>query len=204
MNVIDLLILDNEKYKKHFRKNKLFKVKFDSTLRKNKFLKHFRIWSDEFQKMVLARVVFSETKEFKQLAWEHLTDEFGHNIELSQNLENDKETTDSIFEALGSWFTLKMMTLGDSERAVLVHLVIESCATIFYEKLGSIFCNHKTSQHFKTHMQLDPEHEQMGIDLLKQININDISLLIIQKKGWDMIDALFTRLAEITTVPDNV
>ena len=91
-----------------------------------------------------------------------------------------------------------MMTLGDSERAVLVHLVIESCATIFYEKLGSIFFNHKAAKHFKTHMHLDPEHEQMGIDLLKQININDSSLLTIQKKGWDMMDALFTRLAEIT------
>ncbi|MCX4084055.1 hypothetical protein N7281_04180 [Rickettsia hoogstraalii] len=198
MDLIDRLISDNEQYKEQFRKNKLFEIKLDSTLQKNKFLKHFRIWSDEFQKMVLARVVFSETKEFKQLAWEHFTDEFGHNIELSQNLENNEEATDSIFEALGSWFTLKMMTLGDSERAVLVHLVIESCATIFYEKLGSRFLNHKSAKHFKTHMHLDPEHEQMGIDLLKQININDSSLLTIQKKGWDMIDALFTRLAEIT------
>ncbi|MFP3121091.1 hypothetical protein GCO76_07005 [Rickettsia sp. R2] len=198
MNIIDRLILDNEQYKEQFKKNKLFKIKLDNTLRKNKFLKHFRIWSDEFQKMVLARVVFSETKEFQQLAWEHLTDEFGHNRELFQNLENNEETTDSIFEALGSWFTLKMMTLGDSERAVLVHLVIESCATIFYAKLGSIFFNHKAAKHFKIHMYLDPEHEQMGIDLLKQININDSSLLTIQKKGWDMIDALFTRLAEIT------
>ncbi|WP_041405027.1 hypothetical protein [Rickettsia massiliae] len=198
MNIIDSLILYNKQYKEQFKKNKLFKIKLDSTLRKNKFLKHFRIWSDEFQKMVLARVVFSETKEFQQLAWEHLTNEFGHNIELFQNLENNEETTDSIFEALGSWFTLKMMTLGDSERAVLVHLVIESCATIFYAKLGSIFFNHKAAKHFKIHMHLDPEHEQMGIDLLKQININDSSLLTIQKKGWDMIDALFTRLAEIT------
>jgi hypothetical protein len=197
MNVIDRLILDNETYKKQFRKNKLFEIKLDNTLQKNKFLKHFRIWSDEFQKMVLARVVFSETKAFKQLAWKHLTDEFGHNVELSQNLETD-EASDSIFEALGSWFTLKMMTLGDGERAVLVHLVIESCATIFYEKLGSIFLSHKASKHFKTHMHLDPEHEQMGTDLLKRININDSSLLTIQRKGWDMIEALFTRLAEIT------
>ncbi|MCZ6902283.1 MAG: hypothetical protein O7C59_05960 [Rickettsia endosymbiont of Ixodes persulcatus] len=44
--------------------------------------------------MVLARLVFSETKEFKQLAWEHLTDEFGHNVELSQNLENDDSWRD--------------------------------------------------------------------------------------------------------------
>lgn len=66
------------------------------------------------------------------------------------------------------------------KKAVLVHLVIESCATIFYEKLGSIFLNHKAVKHFKTHMHLDPE--QMGIDLLKQININDSSLLTIQKK----------------------
>ena len=40
--------------------------------------------------MVLARVVFSETQEFKQLAWKHLTTEFGHICrELSQNLDHD-------------------------------------------------------------------------------------------------------------------
>ena len=150
--------------KSNLKKTNYLKIKLDSTVRKNKFLKHFRIWSDEFQKMVLARVVFSETKEFQQLAWEHLTNEFGHNIELFQNLENNEETTDSIFEALGSWFTLKMMTLGDSERAVLVHLVVESCATIFYEKLGSIFL------------------------IIKQQNISKhICILILHMNKWEYI-----------------
>lgn len=46
-------------------------------------------------------------------------------------------------------------------------------------------------------MHLDPEHEQMGVDLLKQLNVNDLLLLNIQKKGWSMIEALFTRLASI-------
>ncbi|ABV73324.1 hypothetical protein A1E_01895 [Rickettsia canadensis str. McKiel] len=68
---------------------------------------------------------------------------------------------------------------------------------IFYEKLGSIFFNHKAEKHFKIHMLLDPEHEQIAIDLLKQININNSSLLAIQK-SWDIIEALCTRIAEIT------
>jgi len=199
MNIINRLISDNEKYKERFKKNKLFKIKLESDVQKEKFLDYFQIWSNEFQKMVLARVVFSEQEEFTKLAWEHLMDEFGHNIELSENRKKDVVAYDPIFEALGSWFTLKMMTFGDSERAVLVHGVVESCATIFYEKLGSIFLNcEKTGKHFKTHTHLDPEHEQMGIDLLKQQNVNDPALLAIQKKGWDMIEVLFTRLAEIT------
>lgn len=149
--------------------------------------------------MVLARVVFSEQKEFTKLAWEHLLDEFGHNIELSEERKNNMEIEEPIFEALGSWFTSKMMTLGDSAKTVLVHLVIESCATIFYEKLGAIFLNcEKAGKHFKTHNHLDPEHEQMGIDLLKRLNVNDPALLETQRKGWVMIEALFTRLAEIT------
>ena len=139
MNVIDRLISDNEEYKKQFKENKLFKIKFDCDKQKNRFLDYFQIWSNEFQRMVLARVVFSEQKEFTKLAWEHLIDEFGHNIELSKDRKDATELQDSIFEALGSWFTLKIMTLGDSQRAVLVHMVIESCATIFYEKLGVIF-----------------------------------------------------------------
>lgn len=198
MNVIDRLILDNEKYKERFKQNKLFKIKLESDAQKNKFLDYFQIWSNEFQKMVLARVVFSEHKKFTKLAWEHLLDEFGHNIEPSKDRKNNTEVEDPIFEALGSWFTLKMMTLGDSERAVLVHMIIESCATIFYEKLGSVFLScKKAEKHFKTHLHLDPKHEQMGVDLLKQLNVNDLLLLNIQKKGWDMIEALFTRLANV-------
>lgn len=199
MDIINRLILDNEIYKERFKKNKLFKIRLDNNLQKDKFLNYFQIWSNEFQKMVLARVVFSEQKEFTKLAWEHLLDEFGHNIELSKDRKSNIEIEDAVFEALGSWFTLKMMTLGDSERTVLVHLVVESCATIFYEKLGAIFLNcEKSGKHFKTHTHLDHEHEQMGIDLLKRLNINDSALLAIQKKGWNIIEALFTRLADIT------
>ncbi|MGX6960698.1 MAG: hypothetical protein ACIPMY_05785 [Rickettsia endosymbiont of Pentastiridius leporinus] len=199
MDIIENLILENEKYKEKFKENRLFKIKLENKHHRDKFLDYFQIWSNEFQKMVLARVVFSEQKEFIKLAWEHLLDEFGHNIELSQARKNSADPQDPVFEALGSWFTLKMMTLGDSERVVLVHLVIESCATIFYEKLGAIFLNcEKSEKHFKTHTHLDPEHEQMGIDLLKKLNINDPALLETQEKGWNMIEALFTRLAELT------
>ncbi len=101
MNVIDRLILDNEKYKERFKQNKLFKIKLESDTQKNKFLDYFQIWSNEFQKMVLARVVFSEHKKFTKLAWEHLLDEFGHNIELSKDRKNNTEVEDPIFEALG-------------------------------------------------------------------------------------------------------
>lgn len=67
MNVIDRLILDNEKYKERFKQNKLFKIKLESDAQKNKFLDYFQIWSNEFQKMVLARVVFSEHKNLQNL-----------------------------------------------------------------------------------------------------------------------------------------
>ncbi|MGI4753252.1 MAG: hypothetical protein ACRYE8_05965 [Janthinobacterium lividum] len=196
MDLINRLITNNEQYKARFSHNKIFTIKLDEVEQKNRFLSYFQNWSDEFQRMVMARAVLSEHKEFKQLALKHLIDEFGHNIELSKIQE--QEITDPILEALGSWFTFKMMTLGDNERTVLVHLVVESCATIFYEKLGALFLNHHSAQHFNTHMELDPEHEEMGLELLKQKNINDESLLSVQHKGWDMIEALFARLAELT------
>ncbi len=53
MDLIERLISDNEQYKEQFRKNKLFEINLDSTLRKNKFLKHFRIWSDELHGSIL-------------------------------------------------------------------------------------------------------------------------------------------------------
>ncbi len=43
MNVIDRLILDNEKYKERFKQNKLFKIKLESDAQKNKFLDYFQI-----------------------------------------------------------------------------------------------------------------------------------------------------------------
>lgn len=201
MSLIDKLVLNNQTYKTNFRQNKLFKIvkenKLSTDAQKENFLNYFQIWSDEFQKMILARIVFSESKSYSNLAWQHLEEEFGHNLQLIKSRKNYVAVEDPIFEALASWFTMKMLTLSDAERTVLIHLVIESCATIFYEYLGPIFLdNNKEEEHFNTHQELDPEHEQIGIDLLKKMNVTDSSLITIQKKGWAMIEALFTRLAE--------
>nr|WP_253307477.1 hypothetical protein [Rickettsia endosymbiont of Ceutorhynchus assimilis] len=200
MNLLEQLLLDNKIYQNKFRQNKLFQIvkenKLSTDAQKENFLNYFQIWSDEFQKMILARIVFSEGKSYSNLGWQHLEEEFGHNLQLLRSRKNYAAVEDPVFEALASWFTMKMLTLSDAERTVLIHLVIESCATIFYEYLGPIFLDNKEEEHFNTHQELDPAHEQIGIDLLRKMNITDLSLITVQKKGWAMIEALFTRLAE--------
>ncbi|MFY9590118.1 hypothetical protein [Rickettsia endosymbiont of Halotydeus destructor] len=201
MNLLEQLLLNNQIYKDNFRQNKLFKIvkenKLNNNVQKEIFLNYFQIWSNEFQKIVLARVVFSEEQNYSKLAWHHLEEEFGHNLQLLNSRKDYVLVEDPIFEALASWFIMKMLTLGDSGRTVLIHLVIESCATIFYEYLVPVFSNsNKAEKHFNTHCELDPKHEQIGIDLLRKMNITDSSLLAVQKKGWIMIETLFARLAE--------
>lgn len=202
MSFINILINENQIYKNNFKQNKLFEIvkegKLNDDSQKEKFLDYFQIWSNAFQKIIMARIVFSENNEFEKLAWHHLQEELGHNLQLLKNRQNYVALEDSILEALASWFIFKMLTLGDSARTVLIHLVIESCASIFYENLGPLFLTSNISkEHFSTHLALDPEHEKIGIDLLKKIQSSDITLLNIQKKGWQMIEALFNRLAEL-------
>ena len=186
----------NQVFAQKFATNSLFTFLNDKknqteTIREN-FLSFFQIWSNSFQRMVLLRSALCYNVNHQVIADQHLQEEFGHNSDfISKN-----SFKDPVLQAVSDWFPWKMLSLSEEEKIVLVHLVIEASATIFYENIPSFiamsaFCD----KHFAIHQKLDESHEKLGNSLLERLDsqIYDY-LFVIQREGWEMIGQVFERI----------
>jgi quercetin dioxygenase-like cupin family protein len=196
------LLKINKMQKKNLKQNPLFgflkaQVQHNISLR-DLFLSYFQVWSDAFQKMVLTREALCENPSFKEISEKHLEDEFGHNRQLSKERKNKHPNWDPILHATANWFPWKMLSLDETEKVVIVHLVIEAAATVFYTEVPSFVGRSINSSHFAAHETLDVDHERMGIFLLEGLAPAQYDRLHhVQQEGWDMINQLFKRIYEL-------
>jgi quercetin dioxygenase-like cupin family protein len=202
---LDALFANNQRLLEHFSKHRLFSLvasgEFDDDKKRERFFDCFQVWSDHFQQMVLARAAMSTDRRFGAIARGHLTDELGHNDVLSSSRPGSRHLWDPVLESLCSWFPWKMMTSSDEERLVLVHLVVEASATVFYQQTARLFQTSKAQRHFDLHGHtVDNRHVELGADLLRSLPIADPARLIeIQQRGWDTLGAVFGRIADLMT-----
>ena len=196
----------NEGYLERFASNPLFAMarlgRLDDEETRSQFLDHFQVWSDAFQRMLFARVTYSDDAMFRGVATEHLEEEFGHNTALSRGRVpgTARAVCDAILDATCEWFVAKMLSLDNNERTVLVHLVVEASAAVFYAHMGPAMAGvSATKSHFDMHAgEIDHEHVDLGIDVLRKSNVRDAETLFdIQRRGWDMLNTMFSRIAEI-------
>lgn len=196
----DYLIRENQKYIKEFYDNPLMKLiqssAMESKAKRNKLLDCIQVFSNYFQKMAMLRYCFSDNKKFTPTAWEHLSEEFGHNHDLDKDRKFREAIWDPILEATASWFNLKMFSLDSEEKTVIVHLVLETSANVFFQKAHEVMKQYGETEYFKTHSEADEKHEKMGLELLENLSCEKYqSLFDIQKKGWDMLNAVCERIS---------
>jgi quercetin dioxygenase-like cupin family protein len=201
INLSSLLKI-NESFKRHLATNPLFSFLKKSTVNnealRDEFLDYFQVWSDAFQRMVLVRSTFCENAKFRVIAEEHLAEEFGHNNKLASERKNLTNRWDAILSATANWFSWKVMSIDELERIVLVHLVVEASATVFYNEIPRYIGKSIDSCHFADHRKLDVEHELMGISLLEGLSPEQyVRLGTIQQEGWDMLYQLYQRIYEL-------
>lgn len=196
----------NDGYLERFSTNPLFAMARQGRLEdeetRSQFLDHFQVWSDAFQRMLFARVTYSDDAVFRGVATEHLEEEFGHNTALSRGRApgTARAASDPILDATCEWFVAKMLSLDNNERTVLVHLVVEASAAVFYAYMGPAMSGASASKsHFDMHAgEIDHEHVDLGVDVLRTSSVRDAeSLFDIQRRGWDMLNSMFGRIAEI-------
>jgi quercetin dioxygenase-like cupin family protein len=200
---LDALFANNARHLDHFAKHRLFSMvangDFDSEKKRERFFDCFQVWSDHFQHMVLARAALTMDRRFGAVARGHLTDELGHDDVLSSARQAGRQLWDPVLESLCSWFPWKVMTSSDEERLVLVHLVVEASATVFYQQTARLFQASKAHRHFDLHGHtVDNRHVELGTDLLRKMPVGDVGrLLDIQQRGWDTLGAVFARIADL-------
>jgi hypothetical protein len=102
-------------------------------------------------------------------------------------------------EAITNWFTYQMFVLDNTEKAAIVHLVIENASAAYHERSMPVLGKYMKNEYFEVHVEADSEHARMGEELLRNESPRTYARLRhIVGEAWDMIGAMTDRLVEIT------
>ncbi|WP_026069282.1 hypothetical protein [Legionella tunisiensis] len=140
-----------------------------------------------------------------KIAQKHLIEEFGHDISLMNDRGNNPPKWDAVLDACSCWFSWKMLTLDNIDKTLLVHLVLEASAHLFFREAHNVMEKYGETDYFKIHSEVDEEHEMMGVCLLEGLREVDYKhLLIVQQQGWDVLNTVCRRIAELTLQEDEL
>ncbi|RDI46947.1 hypothetical protein [Aquicella lusitana] len=167
--------------------------------KREKLLDCIQIFSDYFQKTIMLRNVFCEHLKFMPIAQAHLREEFEHNLDLFRDRKQRPAPWDPLLDATSAWFAWKMLTLDNEEKTLLVHLVLETSANIFFTEAHQVMHAYGETEYFTIHAAVDSEHEQMGVTLLENLTADKYKrLIVVQQQGWDMLNTACDRIASLT------
>ncbi len=201
--LFDTLIKKNWALAEIFSKSKIMQlINSDSIhekLTREKLLSCLQLFSDYFQKAVMVRHATTFNEPFISISQKHINEEINHNLELLSDRGNRPATWDPILEATSSWFTWKMLSSDSIEKTLLMHLVLESSANVFFKSAHEIMSKYYETNFFEVHSSMDSEHEKMGFSVLKDLRPQEYqNLFKIQYQGWEMITAACDRMEYLT------
>ncbi len=201
---LNFIITKNNEFANDFKQSPLMNLIQDTSMQnsdsRKRLLDCIQVFSNYFQKTVMLRRVLSDNLMHIKIAQAHLAEEFGHDISLMHDRNDREPIWDPILDASSSWFSWKMITLDNSEKTLLVHLVLEESANIFFVKANEIMLKYKETDYFKIHAEVDDAHAAMGISLLHDLTkLQYKNLAIVQQQGWDVLNVVCNRIAELTS-----
>jgi hypothetical protein len=198
------LMRENINFSKKYRaQSKLVQLirseKMSQQRYRQELLDAIQVFSDYFQRVVLLRSSLCEDAVSGVVAQEHLQEEFCHNLSLMADRNYRPKTWDPILDATSAWFCWKMFTLDQEEKTLLIHLVLETSANIFFQEAHKVMSKYHETDYFKIHSIADDKHEKMGRALLEDLSekkYQKLSELLLH--GWDVLNAACNRIAELT------
>ncbi len=199
----ELLLKENKRLADCYRSSNLMCLiqskQMEDRENRERLLDSIQVFSDYFQKTVMLRSVFCENPNFLSIVQTHLSDEFGHNLKLMKDRKYRTPAWHPILEATAAWFTWKMFTLDNEEKTVLIHLVLEASANIFFSAAHEVMRRYGETDYFEVHAEEDVRHEQMGTDLLDSLSSKKyINLMTVQQQGWEMLNAACDQIARLS------
>lgn len=203
-NDLESIIANNISWTKEYTQSAMLDLLKNPVIKSEKgltlLMDCIQTFSNYFQKTVMLRATLTTDLKFSFSAQQHLDEEYGHHLLIASLRKNQPPHWDPILEATSAWFSWKMLTSDNIEKTLLVHMVLESSAVVFFKAAYEILKEHDCAQYFSIHMENDPAHELMGTDLLKNLREDEYkNLLIIQNQGWEMMIAAGNRIADIVT-----
>lgn len=162
---------------------------------KKAVLTYLQPWSNAFQRMISARVVFETDPDLRRLALEHQEEEIGHDKILARSRADDQGLVwDPVIEAGASWFVDQFAVLPGVQRAVIAHLALEAGSLVLSQAGTRAFPD---DPYFTLHDEADAEHLEMGYELLRNRTDWTVDELVsVLDRAWQVIVVVSDRIAE--------
>src|SRR5690606_23928778 len=111
------------------------------------FFDGLQVMSSHFQRLMFARMALCDSDVYRPVFLEHFLEELGHDAELRRERGNASQRWDAVLEASASWFVGKNYLIDNPGRIVMIHLILERGASVFYSHFQQIFCGELQSAH---------------------------------------------------------
>ncbi|MFY1669687.1 hypothetical protein ACN27G_06975 [Plantactinospora sp. WMMB334] len=162
---------------------------------KKAVLTYLQPWSNAFQRMISARVVFESDPALRTIALEHQREEIGHDEILARTRADDQRVVwDPVIEAGAAWFVDQFATLPGVQRAILAHLALEAGSLALSKAGVRAFPN---DAYFSLHDEADVEHLDMGYQILRQrTDWTSDEIVAVLDRAWQVITVVSDRIAE--------
>ncbi|CBW25705.1 hypothetical protein BMS_0808 [Halobacteriovorax marinus SJ] len=196
LSKFDQLIERNNQIAQDFyNNNHTFKISIDSLEKQNTLLDCLQVMSDHFQRLMYLRVGLCDSKAHGKVFMEHFLEELGHNKSLAKERKREK-IWDPILESSCAWFVQRNYLLDNSERIIMVQMVLEKCAHLFYSHFANTL--QEKSEHINSHMHADEGHDEMGLDLLRdEPDYKYERYFELQKESWSIMNLFIHRIGEL-------
>jgi hypothetical protein len=156
-------------------------------------------WSEYFQRTVLARSAFVRSGAFRDVFYEHLIEEIGHDRDLLTTHSDTNLSFDAALEGMCSWFVFQTLAADNVDRIVMTNLVLERAGSVFYTRYSTYLRNYDITAHFEEHSEHDEEHEKLGQELLEDLTSEQyLRLKGVMRDSWDMIAGVLDRVLALT------
>jgi hypothetical protein len=202
------LFARNKQFVREYQTSPLMQLirskKVAQKLVRSEILNCIQTFSNYFQKAVMLRYVTTEHRSAALVAAQHLDEEFKHNEALARDRGNQEPKWDPVLEATSCWFAWKMLTLDNVEKTVLMHLVLEASADIFFCEADKVMKKYSETDYFSIHAELDEQHAAMGERLLSKLSEAEyIRLGETLEMGWMMLTVACNRIATLAQDRDE-
>jgi quercetin dioxygenase-like cupin family protein len=195
------LLARNERFSRDFLENNpvnkiLTSELLTDTELKRRFFNALHVFSAYFQRALFARSAAADEPRYAEMFREHLAEEYGHDQKLVKDLGAELSPVwDPTLEAASNWFVWKMLTLDNTDKVVLMSLVLEVSSHVFSKHALAVIPGVLQTDYFEIHAIADVQHQEAGLPLLKHLDDTTYERLFkVQQEGWDMLNLMASRV----------
>jgi quercetin dioxygenase-like cupin family protein len=177
----------------HFSKEEIAKKN-----KKAKLLDCLQVMSNHFQQLMFLRLGLCQSQAYRPIFLEHLLEELGHDRELAEERKGEGVLWDPILHSSCSWFLAKNFFLDNPQRLIMVQMVLEKCASLFYGKFAELLIDENKSEHVLKHLEADEGHENLGLHLLRDepaYRFEEFEKLL--DESWSVMQLFLRRTADL-------